>query len=168
MINVGVREKPWYGMYPAVASGNFVTVTEVTAPPGLDGTPPTKTHHNYCTTMLTYRYTLQSSPRADRPTKLVAWSELVPTHPYASENRLHLDGVSNETPTPFSPSAVSAFSHMKVGFTLMRVNTVSLQNHRGSPTRVSPTRTWQHLTSCASSRAFTVFDTPSLAGARLD
>ena len=114
--------------------------------------------------MLPYRYSRQSSPRVDRPTKLVAWSELMPMHCYASENPLHLHGVSNATPTPFSLSAASAISRMKTSFTLIRVNMVSLQNDHGSPIRVSITRTHQHQTPCASSRAFTGFGKPASRG----
>ena len=66
--------------------------------------------------MLNDRYTLPSSPGAGSQTGSLVQSELLPMPCFSTESLLHLLGPSNAAPTPFSASAVSAFTLMKYMF----------------------------------------------------
>ena len=62
------------------------------------------------------RYTLQSSADAGTQVSTVVQSEHIISPCYASESLIDTLGLINAPPTPFSPSAVSAGSHMKNEF----------------------------------------------------
>jgi len=91
--------------------------------------------------ILQVRYTIQSSAGTGTQVSTVVQSEHIQSLCYQTESLYGTLGLSNAAPTPFSLSAPSAYSHMKMSYSLERVNRASLYNPRGSNTLVSPTRT---------------------------
>ena len=80
--------------------------------------------------ILEVRYTLRSSAGAGTQVSTVVQSEHIQLLCYPTESLPDTLGLSNAASTPFSLSAPSAYSHMKMSYSLERANRASLHNPR--------------------------------------